>query len=401
MNENNKTSVSSSSSSDFYPIECMNLTNSSAEICLEASMDFDDHNQYSILIKHQYILLGWIAGLFILIGIVGNMFVIKILLQPNMRVVSTNIFLTGLAISDLCALIIMFFLIPMRYILVSHGVLFFYELHTFLFPYLYPLCITFQFCSIYMTVSACTNRTIVVYSSTPIGDYHKLNDPRSSLKAVIGVFCVSLLICIPFWFMYDTTIDHDEQQRRVYLKLTQLAMSQSYRFLVHGLLTTVVTYVIPQALLIVMNYFLIVAVVKTRRRKLDLGLRERNENYITLMLVMIVLSFVVCQMPNLIIHIIHALNVDQRQMTYWHQWATFLLILNTSSNFAIYCFFGENFRNAVKNLYCLGKSKFDPEHIEIEPMRKMRKLSSQLAAKIDQKISYHSAKSYHTLNNAN
>jgi hypothetical protein len=360
------------------------------------------------IIKHQYILLGWISFFVSIVGIVGNVFVIKILLQPSMRANSTNIFLTGLAVADLLALIIMFFLIPLRYLLVSHGSLLYYELHTFMFPYLYPLCTTFQFCSIYLTVSACINRNIIVYSA---GEGHTSNDPRAALRAVLGVFFASFIVCLPFWFEYHTVIVQDGLATRVYLNQTALATDWHYRFLVHVCLMTIVTYTIPLAILAIMNYFLVLALVRTRRRKLDLGLRERNEVYITFMLVTIVLLFFVCQFPNLVVHLIHAFSEFSSSrsvaFSYWHQWANFLLIFNTASNFAIYCFFGENFRNAVRDTWtqvnCIGR-KLDQENIEIQPVVKerIRKLSQSFGriSRLDRlSQSFKSSKSYQTLNN--
>jgi hypothetical protein len=168
---------------------------------------------------------------------------------------------------------------------------------------------------------------------------------------------------------------------------------------------TIVTYAIPLAILAIMNYFLVLALIRTRRRKLDLGLRERNEIYITCMLVMIVLLFIVCQLPNLIMHVAHAFgSVETRSSVayhYAHQWANFLLIFNTASNFAIYCFFGENFRNAARavwaQVHCIGR-RIEQEHIEIQPVVKerIRKLSHTISRL---SMSLKSSKSYHTLNN--
>ena len=369
-----------------------------------------EDNPFLPLIRHQYVVLGWVSLFFILIGIMGNIFVIKILFQPKMRSISNNIFLSGLAISDLLALILILFLIPLRYILVSHGFLFYYELHTFIFPYAYPLTTTFQCCSIFLTVAACINRTIVVYSST---ECKKVNNPAASLRIVLAVIFASFLFCIPFWFEYETLIIEDDGITKVYLRLTKIALDWHYRLFVHIGLMTILAYIVPLIILVAMNYFLVIALIRTRRRKIDLGLKEKNEIYITFILVMIVILFVVFQMPNLVLHIIHAVNFEGQSRTntfyYWHQWANFLLIVNTSSNFAVYCFFGENFRQAAhamwSRLYCLGKALKDHEHIEIQPVVKnhLTRISLKITS-LDHRINHSfnsSYKSYKTLSNAN
>jgi hypothetical protein len=166
------------------------------------------HQAMATLIKHQYVLLGWISLIIVVVGIFGNAFVIKILCSPQMRANSTNVFLTGLATADLLALCIMLFLIPLRYILVSHGSLLYYEIHTLMFPYLYPLCTTLQFCSIYLTVAACINRNIIVYSAVE-GHGLVTHESAGAVKAVIGIFLVSAVVCVPFWFEYHAVVVHD------------------------------------------------------------------------------------------------------------------------------------------------------------------------------------------------
>jgi hypothetical protein len=405
-----------------------NVTNSSASSghhhSLSSSPSPDDDATLASLTRHQYVLLGWVSLVVSVVGIAGNAFVIRVLLQPSMRAHSTNVFLAGLAVADLLALCTLLLLVPLRYLLVSHGSLLYYELHTLTFPYLYPLCATFQFCSIYMTVGACVNRSAIVHGGAVEGHHHASSSSEAALRVVAAIFALSFLVCLPFWFEYHTDVvvveaeegDHHHHQHRVYLNVTELAQRWHYRFLVHVCLTTVVTYAVPLALLTVMNAFLVLALVRTRRRKLELGLRERNELYITFMLVTIVLLFIACQMPNLLVHLLYAFGDHAKRsaiaFSYWHQWANFLLIVNTSSNFAVYCFFGANFRDAVCEMWtrvrCMGRSRREQEHIEIQPVvvrqQRIRKLSRNFSriSRLDRlSQSFNGSKSYQTLNNMN
>lgn len=336
---------------------CVNVSKNLNQTCILQSNssigteNVDVSEPYVSLITHQYIVLGWLTLIVNLFGIFGNMVAISVLTQPNMRN-STNIFLTGLAISDLIGLLVIFFLIPLRYILVSHGSFLFYEIHTRLFPYLFPIATTFQCCSIFLTVAACTSRTVTVYYTIDISKHSNITRP---IKIICLIFLFSVLICIPFWLEYKTVQVKDAitNTTRVFITITTIGSNLQFRLYMHIFITTTI-YLIPLILLSVMNYLLVVAVVTTRRRKLHLGLRERNEFYITFMLIMVVLFFLVCQMPNLVLHIIHAINFQKRKTNsfiYWHHWANFLLILNSSSNFAVYCFFGENFRSTIRRIF--------------------------------------------------
>lgn len=138
-----------------------------------------------------------------------------------------------------------------------------------------------------------------------------MSDLATHVKIIACIFAASFIICIPFWFEYHTEIIYDQNLPRVYIGRTPVSLGIHNKFFVHVILTTILAYTIPLILLTVMNYYLIIVLIKTRRRKFDLGLKERNELYLKFMLVSIVLFFIICQMPNLVMHIIHALNYLQ------------------------------------------------------------------------------------------
>ncbi len=76
----------------------------------------DETNPFEFLMLQQYYLLGWTTLIVIIVGISGNIFTIIVLKHPTMKS-PINIHFTGLAISDLICLILIFLSIPLRYIL--------------------------------------------------------------------------------------------------------------------------------------------------------------------------------------------------------------------------------------------------------------------------------------------
>jgi hypothetical protein len=58
-------------------------------------------------------------------------------------------------------------------------------------------------------------------------------------------------------------------------------------------------------------------------------------------------------MPNFIYNMMIMLKKNQKEINtmYLQQWSNFLIILSYSTNFAIYCMFGESFRNAARLLF--------------------------------------------------
>ena len=151
-----------------------------------------------VLMKHQYIVSGWLSLSVTLVGIIGNILTIGILFKSHMRN-STNTFITGLAFTDLISLLIIIFLVPLKYIFISHNALSFYELHTFLYPYLYPLAATFQFSSIYLMVVVCTNRVITLYFPSLS---QRLNVTKNCCSIIIAVILFAIVSCLPLWFYY-------------------------------------------------------------------------------------------------------------------------------------------------------------------------------------------------------
>ena len=310
----------------------------------------EEEFDFYILNTHQYIVLGWMALTVASIGIFGNIFTIFVLFKKMMRT-STNTYLMGLAISDLNSLVLILFLIPLRYILVSHGFLKFYEIHTILFPYLYPMAVIFQFSSIFLTLSASICRTLIVYKRN---NSISFCDKKTCHKNVIFIFFLSSLISIPFWLKYKTIAytDLETNSTRIYLIPTSLANEKHFINFIH--ITTILTYIIPLMIILAMNYLLIKFVLKAKVKRMRFHLKEHHEYMITFGLVLIVLLFFVCQMPNLIIHWIHAINPNYRfsfRMTLFHHWTNFLLIVNYSSNFAIYCLFGNSFRKTAFEIF--------------------------------------------------
>jgi len=138
-----------------------------------------------------------------LIGIFGNLTIMRILTKPHMKNV-VNSLMTGLAISDLISLLLILFLVPMRYILVSHLSLKFYEIHTILYPYIYPITATFQFTSIYLIVVTCSSRMVMVYRPEVISKFNN----AICYRIILIIVFFSSISCFPLWFKFE--IDYQE-----------------------------------------------------------------------------------------------------------------------------------------------------------------------------------------------
>ncbi len=310
--------------------------------------DYYKSSAYNNLVKHQYIVSGWLSLIFAIVGILGNILTIRILCKPNMATI-TNTFIIGLSFSDIISLSLVIFLVPLRNILVDHNTLGFYYIHTYLYPILYPIATTFQFTSIYLMVVTCFSRVISLYFPAS----YCLKSPQKCYVTILLIFVFSALSCLPLWFYYKVDYVTQGNISKIILNYTKIALNSAYRSYVHTYII-ILTNCIPLVILTILNYYLVSFLYKTRRRRHRLGIRERNELMITGILIMFVLLFFVCQLPNFLLHVLQATNVSFTStisQTYFRQWANFLLILNSSYSFIIYCCLSGEFREEAKKIF--------------------------------------------------
>ena len=309
--------------------------------------------EFDSLLLHQYLVLGWLGLIINIIGILGNSFTVKILASFKTKS-STIVFMTALAVSDLVQLILILFLLPLRYLLVSHHSVRYHEIHTRLYPYIYPITTIVQFTSIYLIVVTCISRVVQLYKPNIS---FKVNKPKS-YKIIVYIILFSVVSCMPLWFYYDVYYERENNSNKVkiFLKYSDISFDSNFRYYLHVYLI-VITYVIPLLILLVTSYLLVKFLMKSRLRKQILGLRERNEFKVTFVLILFVALFFLCQFPNFVLHVLQAHSLQLRPIlqSYLHQWANILLIVNSSLNF-VYYFFLYDFRQKTKSFFSGNKA---------------------------------------------
>ncbi|KAI3389464.1 hypothetical protein SNEBB_004203 [Seison nebaliae] len=80
----------------------------------------------------------------------------------------------------------------------------------------------------------------------------------------------------------------------------------------------------------------------------------KSDIRMTVMLISVVIYFMICQFPTLVANMITVLttpNINGQAMNIFYTIACFLLNLNASTNFILYCCFGKNFRNCIYRIY--------------------------------------------------
>lgn len=85
--------------------------------------------------------------------------------------------------------------------------------------------------------------------------------------------------------------------------------------------------------------------------------RSRSEDDVTMTLIVVVLTFVVCQTPALVTQILHTFADDRARwcggmVFYYERLSDLLVVANSAINFIIYCFCSRRFRRHLLALLC-------------------------------------------------
>jgi len=78
-----------------------------------------------------------------------------------------------------------------------------------------------------------------------------------------------------------------------------------------------------------------------------MNVKQSRENNVTVMLSVVVVVFIVCQVPALVYNIAYAIHGDVETTRHYHVLShvrNFLVNVNSAVNFMLYCAFGQKFR---------------------------------------------------------
>ncbi len=313
----------------------------------------------------------------ILIGLVGNLVSFKILTNPKF-LSSTNVYISSLCFSSFFALL------GDLCILVAQLLLVYANIDSFIFrlyPFIYPLILTFQLTCIYLTVAVQINQFCTVYftkvvSNSIVRDIQLAKECKRAFYIVISIFLFSTIYCLPFWFIYEYS---DEYRSIVH---TSIGKNPLFNWLIHYAFYLIVVYLIPVTVLSLINMYLIYFLVKTKNKKDKLLLRNyrtfketriANDNVYrnaeedrvkkhrvtTIMLILIVFSFIACQLPNLILHVLESKRWNSSEnepnakenYLYFKTISRLLIVFYLSFNFAYYACFNRMYLDKIKEFF--------------------------------------------------
>ncbi|UJR31014.1 hypothetical protein I4U23_018525 [Adineta vaga] len=308
----------------------------------------DPDNSLDYILLFRLIVWGYVGMVLSLFGIVGNIITILVLISPSMRTTSTNIYLTALSCSNILFLLIFIPSYSMRYLIgyrlyITNQPPFAFEILLTRLPTT-PIYNTILLSIIYLTIAVSMDRLILV--KFPLKAKQILT-PRTTWIAILSIYLFSILYCIPYWLEQEYKPEH-KQCRLTHIGRKIHKYTRIYIYIP-------VVYLIPFITLTCINITIIVNLIATKRRKKTLGAKTNKKKqadyHITLMLVAVIIVFVLCQIPLLVLNAWHAIDPHgSSQSIVFHSLNSIgilLIVFNTSTNFLLYCFFGQKFRKTL------------------------------------------------------
>ena len=276
-------------------------------------------------------------------GVIGH--VLSIIVLRDQRIQSTTAtYLVSLAVSESVYLTVTFvsFALP-GLITAFNG-----PYMQYLNPVFYPLAICSQIISIYITVAFTAQRFFAIRWPLVARQW---STKRHTRMVIAGVILAVLIYSAPRFFELKFAYQRVECSTLIG-QPRDFATTEWYEqtYKTHSFL--VIKLLVPFTLLTVLNFLL---VREVKRANLAVELRPASnqpaatEVNLTVTVIAVVVCFLLCQLPSIVLHFIIAVHgtgwtMASKANNVFYNIAVSLVSLNSAINFYLYCVFGRKFR---------------------------------------------------------
>lgn len=234
-------------------------------------------------------------------------------------------------------------------------------------------------CSTYFTVLVSGDRYFLI--CWPL-IAEKIRTRKMALFSVSIVFLLVNIYILPHWFEYKTStrsnliINNLTMNELVELTYTNLGSNKIYLKIFRVYLNIPVTFVIPFTLLTFCNGSMIRQLVLIKKKKKRLGHRMKADIRITIMLIVIVLTFMLCRSVNLFVNFLVELRpcLNNNALQRFNTFANLFIAFNGFVNFFLFAAFGQRFREMV--LYIFFRHGHDPFRANLDGVSTHRFLAN-------------------------
>ena len=289
-------------------------------------------------------------------GIVGNVISVLILSKRQMRS-SINCCLLGLAACDLVLLFtsLWLFAIPDIYIYTRWFRFYVCDVYPYTTPYAYPISLIAQTSSVYITMTVAVERYIAV--CWPLKARSLCTFGRARLYVIAIVICATLYN-IPRFFEVTwkecpaTFINGTRLTDECVMCVlpTDLRSDQIYVKVYIWWMYLIVMFILPFLALTVFNLLIYVQVRRANKERQRLTSTQKREIGLAVMILCVVVVFFICNTLAMVINILEMF--DDSIINYLTPISNLLVNINSTTNFIIYCIFGQKFQKLLLEMFC-------------------------------------------------
>lgn len=335
---------------------------------MNESMEENSEEEENILF---FTIFGWLSVACCLLGMVGNCLSLLVLTKDR-SACAMFVVLKALAVADGIFLVLVLSKQMIFHLHVFQDISrYLHVTNVYLTVYVIPWIQTSQTVIIWLTVIISIERYLVVCKS--LSAHALCTEKKTKRYIMITIFC-SFLTNLPHFFEQYVIEDNgfnNQSIKEFQPKYRGYSENPIYKYAYSYGLHSVMLFLLPLVILVFLN----VKVIKVLRQRSEwipfsgtrsslesrrylAGKASSNkqlyEGTITTMSLCIVIVFLICGLPDIVITT--ARNVFHKNESAWliHLSAVsnFLLTLNSASNFLIYCLLGRKFRRILIRMLC-------------------------------------------------
>lgn len=300
----------------------------------------------------QLSLYSAVLGFMCLVGFAGNIASICVL-QKDRTSATATFLLRALAVADTAFLALWTLHYSVRYVVNYLGIgdrAVWLYVRVCSFPCLY---IT-QTLTIWLMVVVACNRLIVVCMPCRA---HRLCCLRN-FQLTVGLLVLGAVLSNAPRF-FEIQLMQNETSGATTWRKTDFALSDVYRIIYTDIVYYLLTFVLPLMVIAFANIRVIGAYRAARRlqdQQHQANEGSMNENAITLVMIVIVAIFVMCQAPSRVVQMTwgYRYNHCREPRFYLIHISNSLEVFNSSVNFFVYVVFYKRFRFLLKRSLCCG-----------------------------------------------
>lgn len=288
------------------------------------------------------------------IGLIGNIFVVKTYLHPDLAIQSTSIYIAALGFSDFFLVLTALFLFVLE-AWRHHDYPFLAWLYVSGAPTIFPIAAIFQTSSVYFCVAAAVD--CFLHVCRPRCFRNIPSDPKKAKTLCIIIFILCIFYNIPHYYELEKVECLDNFGfESAQICPTAFRSNLLYYTIYYTYMYTIFLAVAPLLLLIILNICVVYTV-------LSKGPSDGEEDD-TVSLILVVFFFIFCNFTALLVNFLEMVVPDPNILVYLVDMSNLLVVVNGTANFFCYLTFGASFRRTLKKVV-FGVKKSEDKRKEL------------------------------------